>query len=278
MKLSIIAAAVMLSANAHAITLQSGDIKFTFDSYNLGTGGYTSTPGVKCITTGACDALAPAADAYGSDIWGIFSIAAMSNISTGETFWSRGQDGQYLTGLFGGMQDAYVEVTGGVITRPTTTVLTTGGWLNMYMNTVDYDPKMTPAGRTDEFEFTGITSGNKVLSTVFAGSAYGALPYSYMSQYDTASLSGSGRGFMDVVGGEWESIFNSNGLFDTAQMARDMYFDVTFNDVDQQASSNGWSVTSSGQVKTIATPVPEPGILALMGLGLLGLGMIRKVK
>ena len=273
------------AAFATPITMTAGDVLFTFNIYATGTGSYpTTTNGILCNSIAACDAIpgqVAAPDAFGDDIWGIFSIASISNISTGDTFWTRGLNGQYLTGLFGGMQDAALEVTGSALGgEKTTDSYTTGGYMNMYYNTADYDPTLSTTGRTSEFAFTGITSGDLALSAVFAGSAAAGLPYSYVASTKTQSMSGTGKGFMDVTGGSMYGDLNTNSMTDTQGNGRDLYFDVVYNDSNGVATSIGWDVAGAGTVRGKVQTVSEPGTLALMGLGLMGLAGIarRKIK
>jgi len=285
MKKLVIALALSLGVSATAfaspITMTAGDVKFTFDIYATGSGDYsTATNGILCGTVAACDAVSHtvAPFAYGDDIWGIFSIAAISNISTGTTFWTRGLDGQYLTGLFGGMQDAALDISGSSLSgEKTTDSYTTGGWMNMYYNTVDYDPAIGPDGRTSSTTFTGITSGDVALTAVFAGSAAAGLPYSYVASTKTQSMSGNGKGYMDVTGGSMFATLDTNAMTDTQGNARDLYFDVVYNDSNGVATDIGWDVAGAGTVRGKVQVVSEPSMVALMGLGLMGLaGVLRR--
>lgn len=275
-----LATAAFAVSPANALTLTAGDLKFTINNYDSGTVGYPVSPanGMVCNSVSGCDVLAqpPTPYAYGADTWGIFSIDSITSISSGATLWNSG-GGEYLTGLFGGLKDAYVENATSILTGLTVTALSTGGWLNLYRNTADYNPALGPAGRTGEYVYTGITSGTLMLSTVFAGSAIAGLNYTYYSQYKPgSSYAGSGQGFLDVTGGEWFDLLNTDALTDTAGGKRDLFLDVTYNDVNGVASKLGWTVTSVGQVKGNA--IPEPGSVALAGLGLLGLAALRRRK
>src|ERR1700687_5848932 len=110
-------AALLLSlwaaGSSSAFTITAGDIKFTIDSYDSGTTGYGNNDGTKCASVAACDAVPGITKAPGSigsvtpsaDTMGIFSVALISNISTGKVLFTKGVDG-FLTGIFRHLSDA----------------------------------------------------------------------------------------------------------------------------------------------------------------------------
>lgn len=279
LKQGLLVALMTMTMGAQALTLQAGETKFIFDTYSLTYADYAPGLGVKCLSVAACD-LADTNAQTGAfddgDIWGIFSIAAIQNASTGVTSWVRGQDGQYLTGMYGGLKDYAVETTGGIV--QTQFSYMNGGWLDMYLNTVDYTPTLTPAGRTGDRTYTGITGGELALSTMFAGSSVAGLPYSYVASTNIQSVQGAGSGYLDVTGGTLAAQLDTDAMIDTAGGKRDLFFGVKYDDSAFNASQNGWRVTGSGDAKGLANEVPEPGSLALLGLGMIGIAGLRKLR
>lgn len=275
------ALAVGAAAPASAITLTAGDLKITINAFDAGTTGYTGV-GVVCNTVAACDTNAPAAmhaaNSVGSeDTWGIFSVQSISRVSDGGLIFTAGQGGQYLTGIFGGISDTRVSVIPGD-EENVVTAYGTGGWLNMYYNSANYNSALGPGGRSGSTGYTGITGGTLALSAVFSPEVSGSATlngYSYRSQFGDVTLAGVGQGFLDVTGGSLAAQLNTNSEFDPKGGAHDMFLKVTYAPSAQSAAA-GWTVDATGDVQ--ANALPEPASIAVFGLGLAGIASLRRRK
>lgn len=278
-----LALAAGVAGSAQAFSITAGNYKIIFDNYDSGT-VYGSTPGIVCTDAATCDAAGlPAPGSMGSvnpsaDTMGLMSVASITNLSNGQTQFTRGVDG-YLTGIFGNLVDIWAQNTlgfGGVVT---TTTYATGGTFAIYLNASDYDPTCGPTACGDMNALVyapSITTGALYLGGNFVanGVATGA---SYTSTFNAATLSGGGAGYIDFTSGSALAQFDTGTVATaTAGLYADAQLSDTYNAVFPNGVDNGWTVYSSGQVSGNA--VPEPGSIALAGLSLVGLAALRRRK
>jgi hypothetical protein len=157
-----------------------------------------------------------------------------------------------------------------------TTVDFSGGAVNFYADTSpNFDGNggsMAAAGDGSLFlstkGHTYLDTGSGRTGTLLAGG----------TNLDTNQPQGQGLGQLDVTGGDAAQYFNTNQINDFMGGNADLVLDSSFATV--ACPPNGEPVCGSGDVHNTPgmgpTPVPEPGELGLMGLGLLGLGFLFK--
>jgi hypothetical protein len=88
-----------------------------------------------------------------------------------------------------------------------------------------------------------------------------------------AQFSGQGNGFLDVVGGMAAPFLNTNSKGN----GRDFFYTSSFQPINGGPVAGVLTHVGTADISG-SSQVPEPGVLALLGLGLAGIGFARRNK
>jgi hypothetical protein len=263
-------ATVSLAGAAHAINIPVGDVTFHWTNYETRV------------------------TAAGQTLSGVFTLDQIGKPLAGGgliSTWNQGAGGEYLYGLF---TDLTVQNFGGENPGAVTTF--TGGTLEVYKLNSAFD--LTNDGTVyADLRAAGGGLSNAWLTASFASiNPFGTTLVSSVKNITTNNQSGvnkswiginsSGDGYLDVTGGTMKDTFDTNSIpllrpdltpFHQADFTLANTFSIL--NVGQGPLNHqvlGWDVVSSDPITGSA--VPEPGTMALFGIGLLGMAIYGKRK
>lgn len=280
-----LAVTVGFSGVANAVPLDalgSGIAAIRVDVLDMGTTGYPTTPAFPstvCNTVADCNtaSVTSIGDTTnpGEDTWGVLRV---SNITVGSNTWNAGNGGQYLTGMFYNGFDETVSYNS-TTNRYTATGLANSMILNLYLWNTDINLnafQSLPSNRTgvDSYSSTaGAFTGNPAnlwLSLIFD---------EFTSEFlcltqNCSSVSANTQGFLSVIGGSSAGNYNTNTVENNSEGFSDFF--LSGSPGCTGASCGEW--TTQGNLIAQGYRIPEPGSMALAGLGLIGLAALRRRK
>jgi hypothetical protein len=279
--------ACSLNVQAFALNVAPGtSVEFGFNVFDSSTVSYTGTTPTICSSTTGCDTAAgqppggapngylidlpsPAADAW-EDSWGVGNVNDITKASSGEFLW-QSSISERITFIFYGVVDDQVTYNSA---QGRYQALGLGGRVDLYLRPgAVVDNSGGPAARIDLDSYPTVDqspAAQLMLSLAFApGVTAGDTVHTFMSSFTTGTVAANGVAYLDVIGGAYANLFNTDATMDPNGGLHDFQLDLT---ITAQTVENGW-LRAQGQM---AGEVPVPAPALLIGGGLFALAGLRR--
>jgi hypothetical protein len=231
----------------------------------------------------------------GTSNFGVLKVTSISTAGGLTTIWNDGDNGAEITGTFNGIVlSAVTPVLPGIVI-----IDSIGGLANFFINPIGslaaaggfnqgfagYAGAGCAVGGLCYDGISNVAAGGSLVNAAWgSGIKPGDLATTVSGQFDGTTLpaSGTARGYLDVTGGTYADFFNTDSQVGANGEVRDLFAQNQF--CPPGPACDGGANTSPDWQLFVNDPIngvlriPEPGSMALVGLGLLGLAAIRRRK
>lgn len=245
------------------------------DTWEAGTAANPSNPFDGSVSQDLANGVITAPDGK-EDSFGIARINTIINLDSSTTMFDRATAPYELTVLFYGFDDTYLNGTAGF-----STLLSRGGRALVYRDFAkDYNPATPPNAGTDRTaadQMNTITEGTLLLDlkghqlTDPVGG-----DFTLENNFNFTTYRGTGSVYFDVVGGAWQSLYDTNALNDGADI--NFAFSAFPSVINQPGilDSRNWLVKGTGEGQAFL--IPEPMSMFMVTMGVFGVALTQRKR